>query len=91
MIATQMSTSGIGEHVSGRLCVQNLPSWGSIHSAMKKSLSGPWVIWLKEQEDERTSRRQRHCRCVMVAYVCITLRTSPRTPVLAYKCCPKIS
>lgn len=41
MIAIQMTTSGIGEHLSERLCVQNLQSWGSIHSAMKRPLSGP--------------------------------------------------
>lgn len=41
MIAIQMTTSGIGEHLSGRLCVQNLQSWGSIHGAMKRPLSGP--------------------------------------------------
>lgn len=40
MIAIQMSTAGTGEHLSGRLCVQNLQSWGSIHSTIKRPLSG---------------------------------------------------
>lgn len=92
MMAIQMSVSGTGEHLSGRSCVQNLQSRGSICSTMKRpllGLRGPGSPGWKSGKRRASLEDSGIFPVWCLFYACITLSTSPRTPVSGLQMLPR--